>query len=486
VRENTREDIDARKEPDESGARRADVCEDVRIEALAYTGAGVAHLATGKTVFVDGTAPGDYARVRIRDEYERFARATVEVLHEPSPERVTPPCPYHGSCGGCGLQHLPISKQLHWKRRFVVDALERIGAFDKAEGLVGDIVASKEAWGYRNRIEMEPCWCGAAGDNSGGAGGGGVAGGESRGSDSNPSGGKLALGFHGANDPAVVPVKRCLLLPSGYAELPARLAGALGYALKGSDTILRRVGVRVSRATGDVELALWTEPGPCNRAFVARVLKDVLKTTSLVRVLAVGASEKRDVRKVEVLDGRGFWRERLGDERYRVSAPSFFQVNTQAAALLVERVLADLDAKDRRVADLYCGVGTFTLPLARQTQRLYAIEAAGSAVRDLRRNLADAGLEAHVTGGSVERTLPGLGSMEGIVVDPPRNGLAPDALRAIVEAAPRTLVYVSCDPTTLARDLKALVAQGFHLTGISPFDLFPQTWHVEAVARLTR
>jgi 23S rRNA (uracil1939-C5)-methyltransferase len=288
------------------------------------------------------------------------------------------------------------------------------------------------------------------------------------------------------DNPTVVPVERCLLFPDAYAELPARLAGALGYALGDAGPALRRVGVRVSRVTGDVELALWMEPGSCNRPFVTKVLKDALKITSLVRVLTTGASEKRDVRKVEVLDGRGFWRERIGAERYRVSAPSFFQANTSLTKALVDQVLTDLDARGGQVADLYCGVGTFTLPLARQAKRLYAIEAAGSAVRDLRRNLTDTDLEAQVVGGGVEQALPELGPMEAIVVDPPRGGLSPGALRAITGAAPHTLVYVSCDPATLARDLKALVAQGYHLAGATPFDLFPQTWHIETIAHLTR
>ncbi|MDR2106204.1 MAG: 23S rRNA (uracil(1939)-C(5))-methyltransferase RlmD [Coriobacteriales bacterium] len=441
--------------------------EDVRIESLAYTGAGIAHLATGKTVFVRDGLPGDLVRILIQDERDRFARAAIDELLEPSPERVDPPCPYHASCGGCGLQRLSYDAQLRWKRRFVVDALKRIGCFDDAEELVGSVVASKRPWGYRNRVEMEPLRRGKG----------------------------LALGFHGVDDSAVVPVERCLLLPNGFAELPARLAGALSYALGGAavldgqsaqSSVLRRVGVRVSQTTGDVELALWTHPGPCNRAFVAKVLADVLTNSSIVRVLTAGALEKRDIRKVEVLSGRGFWRENLGDFCYRVSAPSFFQVNSPVAALLIERVLADVEPDGKRVADLYSGVGTFTLPLAQRAQQVSAIEMVGSAIRDLRRNLDDAGLDADALGGDVERLLPQVGTLDCAVVDPPRSGLAKGALHAIVQAAPHTLVYVSCDPATLARDLRALVEQGYRLTSATPFDLFPQTWHIETVARLTR
>ncbi|MDR0347286.1 MAG: TRAM domain-containing protein [Coriobacteriales bacterium] len=494
--------------------------EDVRIEGLAYTGAGVARLATGKTVFVEAAVPGDFARIRIREERERFARGAVEALLEASPERVEPPCPYYARCGGCGLQHLSYREQLRWKRRFVVDALERIGGLGDAEALVADTVASPAEWGYRNKIELEPLWrnnrlslglhAGAGfGDEGDGFGGGGADGGAlggggfgSASADGGALGGGGAAGAEGSRGAdsgggtGIIPIEHCLLLPQGFAELPGRLAGALGFALKASDAAapLVRVGVRVSVRTGDVELALWTRPGPCNRGFVAKVLGDALKTSSLVRVLVAGDLRKRDVRKVEVLGGRGHWQERLGEFRYRVSAPSFFQVNTAAAQLLVGRALDELegfDADGGYVADLYSGAGTFTLPLARKSQRVCAIEMAGSSIRDLRRNLAAYELEAQVLSGDVGRALPelgtlGLGTLGYAIVDPPRGGLSTGALRAIADAAPHTLVYVSCDPATLARDVKAFAARGYRPASVTPFDLFPQTWHVETVTKLVR
>jgi 23S rRNA (uracil1939-C5)-methyltransferase len=435
-----------------------DSFEDVRIESLAYTGAGIARLATGKVVFVKDAVVGDCARIRIQDDRERFSHAAIETLLEPSPERVEPPCPYHDTCGGCGLQHMSYREQLRWKRHFVVDALERIGLVAEVAELTADTVAGTATWGYRNKVELEPL----------------------------RQNNRLSLGLHARNSNEIVPIERCLLLPEGFTELPARLAGALGFACKPSDAPLKRVSLRVSSRTGDVEPALWTEPGPCNRSFVAGVLKDALKSSSLVRVLVAGDIKKRNVKKVEVLAGRGHWREDLGGFRYRVSAPSFFQVNTPVAKLLVDRVLADLEPDGARVADLYSGVGTFTLPLARRAESLYVVEMAGSSIRDLRRNLSTYGLEAQVSGGDVTRALPELGRFDSVVVDPPRSGLGADALHAIVEASPHTLVYVSCDPATLARDVKGFVERGYRLVSAVPFDLFPQTWHVETVARLMR
>jgi 23S rRNA (uracil1939-C5)-methyltransferase len=436
----------------------ADGHECVRIESLAYTGTGVAHLHDGRVVFVEDALPGDRVRLRITEEHPRFLRAAIEALAEPSPARVEAPCPHHALCGGCGLQHLAYPEQLRWKRRFVVDALERIGSIDAADFLVSDTVASPATWGYRNKVELEPCW-----QNN-----------------------KLRLGFHAKGSSDVVPVERCMLIAQRYAGLPAQLAGVLGYVLKDTDSALKRIGIRVSQTTGDLELALWMEAGPCNRSFVARVLNDSLKTTSLVRVLTAGAAEKRDIRKVEVLAGRGHWRENLGEFRYRVSAPSFFQTNTPVAKLLTERVLTALEPDDKRAADLYSGVGTFTLPLAKRARQVTAIEMAGSSVRDLRRNLAEHKLEAEVLGGDVERELPSCGKIDCAVVDPPRCGLSPNTSRAILNAAPSTLVYVSCDPGTLARDIKGFTKEGYRLLEATPFDLFPQTWHIETVAKLVR
>ncbi|MDR3037126.1 MAG: 23S rRNA (uracil(1939)-C(5))-methyltransferase RlmD [Coriobacteriales bacterium] len=434
------------------------ICANVSITALAFEGAGIAHLADGKTVFVAGAVPGDHVRICVQEQHPRYARATIVEVLEPSPERVAPACPYHALCGGCNLQQVSYAEQMRSKRRFVVDALTHIAALPNAESLVADICGSQHEWNYRNKIELEPVFIGK----------------------------RLSLGLHAKHSSEVVPVKNCLLLPKGLTDLPGRLAGALGFACRDTDAAIKRVGIRVSPTAGDIELALWTEPGPCNRSFVAKVLGDALKTTSLVRVLAAGALEKRDVRKVEVLGGRGFWTDDLGEYRYRVSAPSFFQVNSSQARCLVEQALTGLDLADAHVADLYSGVGTFTLPLAERAGQVTAIEMAGSSIRDLRRNLIENGLDAEVIGGGVEHMLPDLDDVQIALVDPPRSGLTTNARRAIVDAAPQTLVYVSCNPTTLARDIKELIQAGYRLVTATPVDLFPQTHHIETVARLVR
>ena len=281
----------------------------------------------------------------------------------------------------------------------------------------------------------------------------------------------------------------CHLCSKKFEKAPRALTGALRYAAGRSDLGIERVGLRYSERTGSVEVALWGTPGRFPRANVAKVLSDALpaKHVGVTRVLLKGTAKERKVSGTEVLSGRGFWTEKLCGFSLALSAPSFFQVNTSGAETLVELVLDALEVDGLDVVlDLYSGAGTFTLPLAQRAQSVLAIEMAGSSVRDLRRNLEFNGLHADVVGGDVARELSGLGHVDKVVVDPPRSGLGAEAIRGLLECAPRAIAYVSCNPTTLARDVKELVSAGYKLTRATPVDLFPQTYHVETVALLER
>ena len=431
----------------------------LRIESLAYGGDAVAHLDDGRAAFVRFGCPGDTVDVEITDERDRFVRAEIREILEPSPDRVEAPCPYYGECGGCSWQHVSAEAQLAAKRQAVVDALARIGGVHNAEQLVAPAVASSQQYGYRNKIELV--------------------------ARTGPAG--LVLGYHRAASEDIVTVESCLLLPTKFAKAPKALGGALRYLSGSQDLGLKRVGLRVAANTRDVEIALWTDPGPFPRRPAATTLGRALKTSSIVRVLVKGAEKERKVTGVEVLSGNGFWRERLLGSTMTVSAPSFFQVNTKGAESLVKLVLDALAADGTdRVVDLYAGAGTFTLPLAEIAGEVVAVEAASSAVRDLRRNLEDGQLWADVVGGDATRELAQIGSVDALLVDPPRTGLGQGTAASIARTGARTVVYVSCDPATLARDARSLAEQGFSLESATPVDLFPQTYHVETVATFRR
>ena len=427
------------------------------IESLAYGGDSIARLEDGRTAFVRGGCPGDTVAAEITEERDRFVRAEVREILTPSPDRVTPPCPYFGACGGCTWQHVSYAAQLEAKRHSVIDALTRIGKVADAESLVGDVVASPSEYGYRNKIELV----------------------------ADSSSGRFRIGFHRAFSDEIISVDECLLLPPKHRKAPKALGGALRYIVGEQDLGIMRVALRSATNARDVEIALWGTPGPFPRKVVATTLGTALRSTSLVRVLNKGTAKERKIAGVEVLSGKGFWRERLLGITFAVSAPSFFQVNTLAAEKLVELVLAGLDPEGTdRVLDLYAGAGTFTLPLAQHAGETVAVESASSAVRDLRRNLESEDLWADVIGGDATRELPALGHFDLAVVDPPRAGLLAEAVVALTETKPRRIAYVSCDPATLARDVTVFSHNGYRPVSVTPVDLFPQTYHVETVAFL--
>lgn len=434
-----------------------DAMEPIRIESLAHGGDGVGHADDGRTVFVKGACTGDLVDVAVRADKGRYVLADLAEVLEPSPARVDPPCPYFGTCGGCQWQHVSYEEQIAAKQRTVADTMAHVGGLDPS--VVASAVRAPAEYGYRNKVELSV----------------------------DESGTRLVAGFLGAHGHEIVPVDQCLLLPDRSLKMPRQITGALRYLSRGGPTGVTRVAVRTARHTSDIEVALWSEPRGFPRKAAAKVLADASAATSVTRVLYKGPPKERRVARVEVLAGRGWWEERIGDHRFVVSAPSFFQVNTDAAAILTDVVLdAVSPSRDDLVVELYAGVGTFTVPFAKAAGQVIAVESSSSALRDLRRNLADAGLDAEVLGGDAARSLEELGDADVVVLDPPRSGLGAGVVQALAQVAPDRVVYVSCDPATFARDAAQLGDAGWALRRATPVDMFPQTYHVEVVALFTR
>lgn len=433
----------------------------LRIEALTYGTAAIAHAADGKAVFVEDAAPGDLVRVAIDEDKKKFAHGrAVEVL-ESGEARVAPRCPAAAQCGGCPWAHVSYEAQLEAKRANTVAQLVRVARFDRAaaEALVAPCVPCKKPWGYRNKLEM-----GVGTDAAG----------------------RMILGLHRNRSHELTSAPACPLAHRAIEKAPRALQGALRFLQGSSDLQLFRVGVRHSDRTRATEIALWTKPGAFPRAAAAKTLKSALHATSIVRVMA-DPGKSRAIKGVEVLYGAGNWTERLGDFTYKVSAPSFFQVNTAQAEKLIELVRDGLHVPSHgRVADLYCGVGTFTLPLADICDDVVAVESAASSVRDLRRNADENGVWVDVMGGDSARELPQLGALDALVVDPPRAGLANGVPESIAAAGPGRVAYVSCDPATWARDVARMETAGYALERATPVDLFPQTFHNEVVSIFRR
>lgn len=436
--------------------------EQVHITAMTYGSAGIGRLSSGKAIFVEGGIIGDTVLARIDEEKNSFAKGTAIEVVEPSPHRIKPLCPYADLCGGCPWAAMDYEAQLKAKRDNLVSSLVRIGSFDeeKMQNMVEDMVPSKHQWNYRNKIEL------AAYTNEKG---------------------QLEVGMHRRDGKGVLPVDSCKLAHKKVEKAPKALRGALRYCQgKTDDLRLFRVGLRHSNNTGDTEIALWTPTGPFPRSLVSKVLSDAQKASSVVRVMA-NEGKKREIKKVEVLSGKGFWRETMGEAKFMVSAPSFFQVNTRQAQVLVDTVIDALNVtEESRIADLYAGGGTFSIPLAFITDEVMAVESAASSVRDLKRNAEYNQVWVEAIGGDSARELPLLGNLDALVVDPPAAGLDKSVPASIASAKPNQVAYVSCNPTTLARDLQRFTEVGYEPSRIVPVDLFPQTYHAETVCILDR
>jgi len=440
------------------------------IDDLAFGGEGVGRV-NGYVVFVRGSLPGDRLRVRLHEVRARYGRGVIESVEEPSPDRVPAPCPYFGRCGGCRLQHLGYPAQLAFKEKQVRDCLERLGGLGAFE--LRPILPAPDPYGYRNKMEFT------------------VAG----------VGGAPVIGLHEADRyDVVLDIDRCLLQSDTMNELLQEVRGqarARGLSVYDQDTeqgLLRFVTLREGRGTGErmvnvvaaaPDVESLTPVAEAIKARVPSTASVVLNVNAKKASVAVGSEE-------HLLVGGDHITERIGDVAFQVSANSFFQTNTVQAERLFAVIAEACELTgSETVMDLYSGTGAISLLLARRCRRVYGIELSPAAVADAVRNAgANAIDNCTFLSGEVRYVLPRLLD-EGVhadvvVADPPRAGFHPKALTALAALKPERLVYVSCNPSTLARDVGELARDGYRLEWVQPVDMFPQTPHIEAVARLRR
>ena len=453
-------------------ARRGDLVS-VAVTDLAFGGEGVGR-TEGFVVFVPGGVPGDRVDVRLREVRARFARGTIEAVREPSSLRVEPPCPYFGRCGGCRLQHVRYEAQLEFKQRQVADCLTRLGSLGPAADLpLFPIIGAPEVYGYRNKMEFTFA----------------------------EVDGQPVVGLHEAERyDAILDVERCLLQSDALNAVLGEVRGFVRecgwsvYRQESEEGLLRFLMLREGKATGEVMVNLVTAApdAPTARALADRlrarcpqVASVVLNVNPKKAAVAVGVEE-------HPIAGEETIRERLGALEFSISANSFFQTNTRQAERLFG-IVTDYAALSgpETVLDLYSGTGAISLLLARRARHVYGVELVTAAIEDAARNARANGItNCTFLPGEVRHVLPELVRQgihaDVVVADPPRAGFHPKALRGLVALAAPRLVYVSCNPATLARDLQTLVGGGYRLTAVQPIDMFPHTPHIEVVARLER
>jgi 23S rRNA (uracil1939-C5)-methyltransferase len=379
---------------------------DVKIEKIVPRGLGLA-FAEKLTVFVGLAAPGDRVRVRIHELKKRTAFAEIVEVIEPGPDRITPPCPIFGTCGGCDFQQLSYTAQLAAKVEIIRDCLTRIGKIDLTVDI--QMIDSPQEFEYRSRARWHA------------------------------QRHARTLGFRKRHSHEVVDVSGC---PISTPELRAtfeEVKASFNWEMMFDDT------AAAEGAVGDSGASVWSSELGSPSADI----------TSTVR-----------------------------GEKYTYDAETFFQANRSLTDKLVETAVGD--ASGETALDLYCGVGLFTLPLARRFNDVIGVEGNPSSIEFAKRNAANAGLtNVEFEGEGVGRFL---GSIEGdvdfVLIDPPRAGTEDRVIQGLLKLKPKRISYVSCEPSILARDLREILDAGYTITSVTALDMFPQTHHVEAVVHL--
>jgi len=442
----------------------------IAIESLAHGGEGVGRYQ-GLTVFVPDTAPGDVVEVKITESKKSYARGKVRQLITPASERIKPVCPVFYQCGGCQWQHLPYEVQLKEKTKIVKDNISKIGKLD--EKLVREIIGAKNPFNYRNKVQFPA---------------GKVA-------------GKMELGFYAPGTHRIIPVKLCYIQHSlgDKAAFQAKEVleefGIDAYQEETGQGFLRHLMVRIGAKTGEIMLVLVTngETIPQEKTLV-EALKDKIGEGLVSICQNINTKDTNVIlgKTTKVLWGKEKIIDYIGDLAFAISPRSFYQINPEQTEVLYNIALkyAGLSGQET-VIDAYCGIGTISLFLAQKAKLVYGIEVEEQAIFDAKENANLNGIEnTEFLAGQSERVMPRLYEEgirpEVIVVDPPRKGCEKIVLEAMMQMKPKRIVYISCNPSSLARDLAYLEELGYQTVEIQPVDMFPQTFHVECVALIER
>lgn len=439
----------------------------VHVEDLTHDGAGVAKI-DGYPLFIHGALPGEDVHVHVLKTLKSYGFAKLLQIENASPFRVEAPCPVFDTCGGCQVQHLSYEGQMTFKRKLVRDAITRIGKLPDVP--VHPVKGMEDPWRYRNKSQI-------------------------------PFGmeeGRVVAGFYAPRSHKIADTDICIIqtpeadsIMTGIKQKLTEM-GIEPYEEETHRGQLRHVVVRKARATGEVMVVLVTKKKkfPQAERAVELIRELVPATVSIVQNIN---TEKTNVifgDETITLWGNDIIEDRIGDVRFEISARSFYQINPEQTEVLYGQALqyADLTGNET-VIDAYCGIGTISLFLAQKAKFVMGVEIVPPAIEDAKRNAELNGLSNTLfEAGPAEQVIPRW-YKEGkradvLVVDPPRKGCDEQLLQTILKQRPERVVYVSCNPATLARDLRILEDGGYRTQEVQPVDMFPQSTHCEAVAWL--
>ena len=437
--------------------------------SLGSEGEGIVRI-DGFTVFVNGMLPGEKGKILIVKVKKSFGYGKLTELIEPSPERTVPPCPYYKTCGGCSIQHMSYKAQLEFKRNKVRDCVERIGGIFGAE--YPETIGMDEPWRYRNKAQYPV------------------------GKDRD---GKTVIGFYAPRSHRITDIDGCMLQMDGsekIIEITRKYIEKYNvpvYDETAHSGLLRHVITRTSRSTGEM-MVTFVINGK-NLPHSGELIEELRKTGYVASVALNINREKTNAilgAKSLTLWGKDTIRDEIGGVKFDISSLSFYQVNPVQTEKLYGLAIdaAGLTGMET-VIDVYCGIGTISLLAAKKAKTVHGIEIVERAVEDAKANAVINGIEnASFEAGKAEDILPKMyadGTRADVIfVDPPRKGLEPSVIEAVCGMEPDRIVYVSCDPATLARDLKLFAQRGYGTGKINTVDMFCQTGHVETVVLLSK
>ena len=450
---------------------------EIKISGLNSNAQGVGRI-NEFTIFVDGALPNELVKVKITELKKNYGIGELIEIIKASADRVEPSCAIYKECGGCQLQHLSYPAQLKWKRQQVIDAVTRIGKLDVKNDVIADVndtankveirdtIGMKNPWHYRNKMQFPV----------------------------GMSKGKVKIGCYAKSTHQIIDTDSCLIQkPQNDLILQAarRVINKFKIQPYNEDKhsgLLRHVMARTGINETMLVLVTARDKLPNDKA-ISKALHNELKDITTIQQNVQSYHNNVILgRDTKVLYGKRAIKDKIGDLTFNISARSFFQVNTLQAEKLYKTALdfADLHGNEI-VVDAYCGTGTITLFLAKHARRVYGIEIVTSAIADAKVNARENNIHnAEFITGDAAVMLPKLGvKPDVIVLDPPRAGCDAKLLSTIAKLKPSRVVYVSCNPATLARDLNILETNGYKTKMIQPVDMFPFTSHVEAVALIT-
>lgn len=439
----------------------------VYIEDLTHDGNGVAKI-DGYPLFIQGALPDETAEVHVLKTLKNYGFAKIVEIIKPSPDRVEAPCEYFSQCGGCQIQHMTYEGQLKWKQKMVENVMRRIGKIDAP---VLPVKGMDNPWNYRNKAQIPFA---------------------------QNEQGQVIAGFFKQKSHDIVSMERCLIQTSEadviMSDLKHELT-ALGirpYDEKSHQGQLRHVVVRKGRTTDEVMVVLVTKSRALRNVegVVEKIKELVPNVASIVQNINNDKTNVIFGDETFTLWGKDAIEDTIGNVRFEISARSFYQVNPVQTEVLYKQALdyAQLTGNER-VIDAYCGIGSISLFLAQQAGHVMGVEIVPQAIEDAKRNAEINGFtNTYFEAGPAEEVIPRW-YKEGkeadvLVVDPPRKGCDEALLNTIIEQKPKRVVYVSCNPGTLARDLRILEDGGYKTMEVQPVDMFPHTTHCEAVAWL--